>query len=66
LLPFLPSAAVCSVENAEVLCLGIILVAVFMLVLPLSKATANSAFMKCHGFIYSNTAFSRHIVINIL
>ncbi|TVU27579.1 hypothetical protein EJB05_19070, partial [Eragrostis curvula] len=48
-----------GVENAEVLCLGIVSVAVFMLVLPLFKATGNvllqiapgnvppSAFMKC-------------------
>jgi hypothetical protein len=47
------------VENAEVLCLGIVSVAVFMLVLPLFKATGNillqiapgnvapSAFIKC-------------------
>ncbi|XP_051185345.1 metal tolerance protein C2 [Lolium perenne] len=48
-----------GVENAEVLCLGIVSVAVFMLVLPLFKATGNillqiapgnvapSAFIKC-------------------
>ncbi|CAD6248841.1 unnamed protein product [Miscanthus lutarioriparius] len=48
-----------GVENAEVLCLGIVSVAVFMLVLPLFKATGNillqiapsnvppSAFTKC-------------------
>ncbi|XP_062220873.1 metal tolerance protein C2-like isoform X2 [Phragmites australis] len=48
-----------GVENAEVLCLGIVSVAVFMLVLPLFKATGNillqiapgnvppSAFLKC-------------------
>ncbi|KAL5669147.1 hypothetical protein ACJX0J_021368, partial [Zea mays] len=48
-----------GIENAEVLCLGIVSVAVFMLVLPLFKATGNillqiapsnvppSAFTKC-------------------
>ncbi|KAL6912378.1 hypothetical protein ACP4OV_001183 [Aristida adscensionis] len=48
-----------GVENAEVLCLGIVSIAVFMLVLPLFKATGNillqiapgnvppSAFVKC-------------------
>jgi hypothetical protein len=55
---FLPSTSR-SVENAEVVCLGIVSVAVFMLVLPLFKATGNillqvapgnvppSAIMKC-------------------
>jgi hypothetical protein len=58
LLAFLPYTSR-SVENAEVVCLGIVSVAVFMLVLPLFKATGNillqiapgnvppSAFMKC-------------------
>uniref|UniRef100_M8D9J0 Metal tolerance protein C2 n=1 Tax=Aegilops tauschii TaxID=37682 RepID=M8D9J0_AEGTA len=52
-------ASVVRIENAEVLCLGIVSVAVFMLVMPLFKATGNvllqiapgnvppSAFIKC-------------------
>lgn len=57
--PFTFCATTCRIENAEVLCLGIVSVAVFMLVLPLFKATGNillqiapsnvppSAFTKC-------------------
>jgi hypothetical protein len=55
------------IENAEVLCLGIVSVAVFMLVLPLFKATGNillqiapgnvppSAFAKCSRQVNSGS-----------